>query len=276
MVWVTFLLSAAAIAYVAVQLARYGDAIALRTRLGGMFIGVLLLAGATSLPELLTSLSAVNQGSPDLAAGNLLGSNAFNMLLLAILDAVHRNQRILRRAAVRHALSGSLATLMTALVLFLMLGNIDLQVGWVGVDGLLIIGAYVTAVWLIQDNAPPPADHSASAIPEDTPSLAWSLVGFVAAAGAMAVITPIMVRNANEISEITGLGATFVGTTLVALVTSLPELVTTLAAARIGADDMAIGNLFGSGGNPTLQQHRVRASGEVLQTFGYNRMREDC
>ncbi|NLS76375.1 MAG: sodium:calcium antiporter [Chloroflexi bacterium] len=246
MVWVTFLLSAAAIAYVAVQLARYGDAIALRTRLGGMFIGVLLLAGATSLPELLTSLSAVNQGSPDLAAGNLLGSNAFNMLLLAILDAVHRNQRILRRAAVRHALSGSLATLMTALVLFLMLGNIDLQVGWVGVDGLLIIGAYVTAVWLIQDNAPPPADHSASAIPEDTPSLAWSLVGFVAAAGAMAVITPIMVRNANEISEITGLGATFVGTTLVALVTSLPELVTTLAAARIGADDMAIGNLFGS------------------------------
>lgn len=219
----------------------------MRTRLGGMFIGVLLLlAGATSLPELLTSFSAVNQGAPDLAAGNLLGSNAFNMLLLAILDALHRNQRILRRAAVRHALSGSLATLMVALVLFSMLGNIDLQIGWVGVDGLFIIGAYVVAVRLIQDNAPAPADHSAAAIPEDTPSLAWSLIGFVAAAGAMAVITPIMVRNANEISEITGLGATFVGTTLVALVTSLPELVTTLAAARIGADDMAIGNLFGS------------------------------
>jgi cation:H+ antiporter len=59
-------------------------------------------------------------------------------------------------------------------------------------------------------------------------------------------ITPFMVRNANEIAVITGLGTTFIGTTLVAIVTSLPELVTTLAAVKIGADDMAIGNLFGS------------------------------
>jgi cation:H+ antiporter len=59
-------------------------------------------------------------------------------------------------------------------------------------------------------------------------------------------LTPAMVRRSATIAEITGLGTTFVGTTLVALVTSLPELVTTLAAARLGADDMAIGNLFGS------------------------------
>jgi len=62
----------------------------------------------------------------------------------------------------------------------------------------------------------------------------------------LVVLTPIMVRRANEIAEITGLGASFVGTTLVAAVTSLPEMVTTLAAVKIGADDMAIGNLFGS------------------------------
>ncbi len=55
-----------------------------------------------------------------------------------------------------------------------------------------------------------------------------------------------MVKSADEISVITGLGTTFIGTTLVALVTSLPELVTTLAAIKIGANDMAIGNLFGS------------------------------
>ena len=60
------------------------------------------------------------------------------------------------------------------------------------------------------------------------------------------VVTPIMVQSSAEIAEITGLGTTFVGTTLVALVTSLPELVTTLAAMKLGADDMAIGNLFGS------------------------------
>jgi cation:H+ antiporter len=55
-----------------------------------------------------------------------------------------------------------------------------------------------------------------------------------------------MVRSSATIAELTGLGTTFVGTTLVALVTSLPELVTTLAAVRLGAHDMAIGNLFGS------------------------------
>lgn len=96
MVWLVFSLSAAAIVYTATQLARYGDVLAIRTRLGGMFIGLLLLAGATSLPEVLTSISSIRLNAPNLAAGNLLGSNAFNMLLLAVLDLVHRNTRILR------------------------------------------------------------------------------------------------------------------------------------------------------------------------------------
>jgi cation:H+ antiporter len=59
-------------------------------------------------------------------------------------------------------------------------------------------------------------------------------------------VTPLLVSSSAAIAEITGLGASFVGTTLVAIVTSLPEMVTTLAALRIGASDMAIGNLFGS------------------------------
>ena len=68
----------------------------------------------------------------------------------------------------------------------------------------------------------------------------------MAAAGALILLPRLMVSQRFEIAEITGLGTTFVGTTLVALVTSLPEVVTTLAAIRIGASDMAIGNLFGS------------------------------
>src|SRR4030043_1927521 len=102
MVWVTFLISRALIVFAATQLAKYGDVIAVRTRLGGMFIGVLLLAGATSLPEVLTSISALSQQAPNLAAGNLLGSNTVNMLLLAIVDVVNRKQRILRNAALKH------------------------------------------------------------------------------------------------------------------------------------------------------------------------------
>jgi cation:H+ antiporter len=247
MVYGVFVVTAALIVIAATQLARYGDIIAIRTGLGGMFIGVLLLATATSLPEVLTSISALNQGAPDLAAGNLLGSNTFNMLLLAVVDIVGRNQRILRKTAFKHALTGSLAVVMIGLVVFFVLADIDVMVGWVGGDALLIMAAYVVALRLIQSNAAPGLPVAAtSAIPAGTPSLRHGIIGFAVAAGALIVITPTMVASANEIAEVTGLGATFIGTALVAMITSLPELVTTLAALRIGAADMAIGNLFGS------------------------------
>jgi cation:H+ antiporter len=63
---------------------------------------------------------------------------------------------------------------------------------------------------------------------------------------ALVIVTPLMVSSAVEIATLTGLGTGFIGTTLVALTTSLPEMVTTVAAGRIGAYDLAVGNLFGS------------------------------
>jgi cation:H+ antiporter len=246
MVWLKFLLSSAIIILAGIQLAKNGDTIAIRTRLGGMFIGVLLIAAATSLPEVLTSISSINLNSPNLAAGNLLGSNMFNMFLLAIIDLIHRGKRILRKAALKHALSGSLAVFMIGLVLFLMMANIKIQIGWIGLDSIIIIAIYIIAVKLIQDTDSAPDHQEMSEISDHVPSLKMGVLGFLIAAAVLVLITPLLVESSNEIAEITGLGATFIGTTLVALVTSLPELVTTLAAVKIGADDMAIGNLFGS------------------------------
>lgn len=248
MVWLKFLISAALIVLAAAQLAKYGDVIALRTRLGGMFIGVLLLAGATSLPELLTTISSLSQGVPNLAAGNLLGSNLFNMFMLAVLDLLHRKERILRKAALKHALTGSLTVFLIGLVVFFILADIEIQVGWVGLDSLVILLVYVVALKLIQANQSHGALHSAepAPVPPGTPSLRTGLIGFGLAALGLVIVTPYMVSASAEIAVITGLGTTFVGTTLVAIVTSLPELVTTIAAVKIGADDMAIGNLFGS------------------------------
>lgn len=245
MMWVQFLITSAVIVLAAIKLAEYGDVIALRTRLGGLFIGTILIAAATSLPEVLTTLSAVQQSYPNLAAGNLLGSNTFNMFLLAVLDVLARNERILRKVALRHALSGSLAIFMIGLVLFFMIANLSMKIGWVGVDSLLIMLGYFAAMYLIQANNTEGAALEVE-IPKGTPSLATALLGFGIAAGALIYVTPFMVSASAEISEATGLGTTFVGSTLVAAVTSLPEMVTTLAALRLGAYDMAIGNLFGS------------------------------
>jgi cation:H+ antiporter len=246
-VWVQFIVTAAVIVIAATQLAKYGDIIALRTGLGGMLVGVILMAGATSLPEVLTTISSINQGVPDLAAGNLFGSNMFNMFLLAILDLSYRKERLLRKAALKHGLSGSLAVFLIGLVVFFVMADMKSSVGWVGIDSLLIILTYIIAMGLIQQNAQPGTPASIEVqIPEGTPVLSRGILGFGIAAVVLIFITPIMVSRSSTIAEFTGLGTTFVGTTLVALVTSLPELVTTLAAARLGANDMAIGNLFGS------------------------------
>ncbi len=251
-VWLTFLLSAILIVLSAMQLAKYGDVIAARTKLGGMFVGVLLLAGATSLPELLTAINSIQQNSPELAAGNFFGSSAFNMFILAILDVLSRNRRILRSAAFQHAVSGGFAVFMCTLVLVFIaadpiISRVPFRIGWVGIDSLIIMGFYVFAIYML--NKSEKDDVSVEMTEEELseiPSLRAGLIGFGLAACVLIFVSPFMVKSSETIAEITGLGTSFVGSTLVALVTSLPEMVTSISAIKIGAADMAIGNLFGS------------------------------
>jgi len=245
MIWLQFIATSAVIVFAATRLATYGDIIAVRTRLGRMFVGVVLLAGATSTPEVLTIFSSIKQGVPNLAAGNLMGSNMFNMVLLAVLDLASQNQRILRDSALKHSLSGSLTTLLIALVVLFIIADIDLTIGWVGIDSLVLIGVYVFAIYLIQreSNVQPDVEYY---IPANYPTLRHGLLGFLIATLALVLVTPLLVEASAGIAEITGLGTTFIGTTLLAIVTSMPELVTSIAAIRLGANDMAIGNLFGS------------------------------
>jgi cation:H+ antiporter len=245
MVWIQFLLSSAIIVIAAVKLSEYGDIISVRTRLSGMFIGTLLMAGATSLPELLSAVNAVNLGVPGMAAGSMFGSNMFNMLMLAILDLIYQNARILRRVAMNHALTASLATLLAGAAVFFILADINVSIGWVGIDSLMIIMAYIAGMRMIQtQGGPPPTDLP---VDEDKiPSLKKAGIGFAIATIVLVFVVPLLVESVTEIGEITGLSAGFIGATLLALVTSLPELVATTAAVRLGAYDLAIGNLFGS------------------------------
>lgn len=246
MPWLIFIASSTILVVAAIKMAQYGDVIAVRTQLGGMFIGVLLLAGATSLPEMLTMINSFNQGAPGLAAGSVFGSNMFNMLLLAVLDLLNQQARILRRVAMTHALTAALGSAMIGLSIFFILGDIHLQIGWLGVDSMVLILVYVVGIRLIQSNGQ--ASATTVELPAAKPILPlWrALLGFGLATAVLVVVTPWLVRSSNEIAEITGLGTGFIGTTLLATVTSLPETVAVVAAARIGAYDMAVGNLFGS------------------------------
>lgn len=249
MIWIRFLLSAAAVVFAAIKLAEYGDVIAVRTKLGGVLIGTIFLAAATSLPELIASISSFRIGAPDLAAGNFFGSNMVNVLLLAVVDLINYQVPLLRRVAISHALTATLITILMLITAVSILGQIDLTIGWIGVDSLLIIVAYFGGVWLVQRASKSPLDTPSPAADDpgpEFPSLKRGIAGFLAAAAVLVLVVPILVSSSSEIAVITGLGAGFVGTALLSVVTSLPELLAALTAVRIGAFDMAVGNLFGS------------------------------
>jgi cation:H+ antiporter len=249
MAWLIFIASSAVIVAAAIKLAQYGDVIAIRTQLGGMFVGALLLAGATSLPELVTAISSIQQDVPNLAAGNFFGSNMFNMLLLALLDIVGRQARILRRVAFTHALTAALAVSMTGLIVFFMLADIDWQIGWIGIDSAIVVLVYIGGVRLIQlqgQQSGTSIETPAAPVPDGLMSLRRALIGFGAASVVLILVVPHLVSSSAEIAALTGLGTGFVGIVLVAFVTSLPETVAALAAVRLGAFDLAVGNLFGS------------------------------
>ena len=247
MVWIQFLLSSAVVVYAAIKLAEYGDIIAVRTNLGGLFVGTIFLAGATSLPELIASISAFQTGYPNLAAGNFFGSNMVNMMLLALVDLINYQVPLLRRIAVSHALTAALTTILMLIAIISILDEVDIKIGWVGLDSLVIIALYFGGIWLIQRENKGPGEPAPAAEPAaDFPSLRRGLIGFGITAVVLVAVVPMLVSASTEIAAITGLGTGFVGTALLSLVTSLPELLAALAAMRMNAFDMAVGNLLGS------------------------------
>jgi cation:H+ antiporter len=245
MVWVKFIFFAAVVVAAAVKLAEYGDVIAVRTRLGGLFVGTIFLAAATSLPELIASISSFQLGEPNLAAGNFFGSNMVNVVLLAIIDLAVFQVPLLRKVAVSHALTAALTSVLMVVAIFAILSDMNLTIGWVGVDSILLIVMYFGGIWLIQRESRGPAPVVVKPAP-GFPTLKVGLLGFALAAGVLVLTVPQLVKSSTEIAVITGLGTGFVGVALLSIVTSLPELVAAIAAIRIGAFDMAVGNLFGS------------------------------
>lgn len=248
-----FVVSAIVIIIAGTYLSRFADEIAERTGFGRLLVGSILLAGATSLPELSVDISAVRAGMVDLAFGDLMGSSLFNLLILTVLDfSSHSRGKMLSRQAARHALSGNVSAALAALVALSLLAKpvfaadefLTISLGiW------LVVLGYVFGARLVYFDQLASRQEAAAADATQHPvagSLRSSVLGFVAAAAVIVVAGPFLAAAAGDIAEATGLGKSFVGTTLVAFSTSLPELVASLAALRMGAIDLAIGNVFGS------------------------------
>ena len=257
MPWLIFLGSAVVIVYAGTKLSQYGDQIAEKTGLGGLWVGVLLMAGATSLPEVFTTVSASLLDAPNLAVGDLLGAVMTNMLTLGAVDLYYRRKRVWQRVAFEHALVASLAITLTGITGFFVLLDTDVTLWGVGVGSLVLAVIYVLGMRLVflqedlkrrerERESVIHAEEGKRSASGSPPGLRRASMGFAAAALAILVAAPLLADSAVKIAEATGISTTFIGTSLVAITTSLPELVTTFAAVRLGAFDLAVGNLFGS------------------------------
>lgn len=250
-----FALAAAAIVIAGSFLTRAADRIAELTGFGRLLIGAVLLAGATSLPELSVDVSAALKGLDDIAVGDLMGSSLFNLLILAVADLVHKQRGwMLSRPAAAHAISAAMSMLLTAIVGVMILSRFGVSLWGVGLGSLIVFAAYAMGVRIVfydQRFARQKAEAEGAVEPlppwsQRRAAMRRAGVQFVIAAAGIVVAAPFLAGAAGRIAELSGLGGTFIGTTLVAFSTSLPELVATIAAVRLGAFDLALGNIFGS------------------------------
>lgn len=247
--WLQFLACAIAIAIAGYQLACFGDIIAEKTRLGRTWVGVILLATVTSLPELITGISSVTlANTPDIAVGNIFGACVFNLALLALLDFFYREMPIYQKASSGHILSAGFSIILIGLVLFSLLTRdaATLRLGHIGVYTPLILMVYAVALRALYVQEHRQAVEIAIEEAYHEHSLQTALISYAVASLVVIAAAVWMPFAALAVAEEMGWGQSFVGTLLVALATTLPEAASTLGALRIGAIDLAIGNLLGS------------------------------
>ncbi len=256
MVWFKFLLCAGLIFVAGSILSKYADILAEKSGMGRTWIGLILLATVTSLPELATGVSSVTVAdAPDIAAGDVLGSCVFNLMLIGLIDLFYKPAPVLSKVQQGNILSAGFGILLIGLAsLGIVLGTQPRLWGggWISPVTPMIFIVYYAAIRMVFQYEKKRMSEfiktKAEAETEETGGVALSVVyrniainsGVIVAAG---IWLPFI---GNEIAEVTGWGTTFVGGFFIAASTSMPEIVTSFAALRLGALDLAVANLLGS------------------------------
>lgn len=260
-----FTLASMTIVVFGVRLTRVAAQIAVLSRLGQTVIGALLLGSITSLPEVMTSLTAALDNHADLAMGNAIGSVAGQTAFLALVDLAYR------KANLEHA-AASVENLMLTVFLILMLAIVMLALALPGPAvlgvhpfSLLLFVAYLHGMrmlsrahawpmWEPRQTRETETSTRSGAHQGEHPSGSrpWLWLDFLVAGGLTAVSGWLLATTAVPIAHHTGLSQTVVGSLLTGLAGSLPELVTALAAVRMGALSLAVGDILGGNGFDVL------------------------
>ena len=252
-----FAVSAIAVWKAGSGLAYVADALSDRFKWQKSIVGLIALSTATSLPEISTTLSAATQQAQELVLNNLFGGIALQTAILAMADFWARGAITNYPRKANHALEATLLNLMLGLTIVLLILGDPWSFASVGMGSVIIALFYMGSIWLLRRY-----DQSGDWIPVDLPdpddmesamgarSIQARTETLALQAGLYCVMILVfglgLVISAEAIANVSGLGTSFVGVTLLAAATSLPELTTSIAAVRMGAYTLAISNIFGS------------------------------
>jgi len=273
--WTQFLVCGAAIVLAGVKLSRFGHIMGEKLNIGSTWIGLVLLAAVTSLPEMITSCTAGAIGAPDMAVGNLFGSNLINLAILGLLGLMMPRLAKWDEKGARHLLSCclNLLILSVALLAIVIHKTASLKALFegqnvreppIGASSIVIFAIYLLSMFLIfvhekaenaaEAHAKITASKMTASLSYQNESLSGVCVKFTVCAAIIVAAGWRLVVLGNILAEIPidilgtrlVLGQSIIGTFFLAVATSLPEFAVCYAAVKMGAADMAIGNVFGS------------------------------
>ena len=251
--WAAFLVIVGVIGIAGYRMCSAADDIAEISGWSRAWIGLLLLSIATSLPELVTGVSAIVVfDAPNVAIGDALGSCVFNLVVLVVLELVGR-ESLYTRAGTGHVVSAAFGVILTGFVAFSVLVSHELpglRLGHVGLYSPLILGAYMAAMYTVfhyeRRSLAETRRHEPLIPGVEGRSLRTAVRRYAISAIFVAAAGGVLPRVATEIAAQMGWSNTFVGTVFVALATSVPEVAVSIAAITLGSVDLAIANLLGS------------------------------
>lgn len=217
--------------FLSIKLSFYGDALSKQTKLGSALIGGLLIASITSLPEFVTSISAVLINNPSLSFGDILGSDMFNIFVLAVYNIWFFKKDIFKNTDSKYKYE---CVILLIEYLFILLGYYINFVSTI----VLIIMYIMYIVKVVKTNKEDTNDSSFVSNP---------LLKFIACSLVLIVISILLTLQADKITHIyPQVSSSTVGAILLGITTSIPEVVSTFALLKYNNNDMAISNMLGS------------------------------
>lgn len=241
MIYLIYSILCICVIWFSTKCAKYVDLIDKKTKISGAFIGGVVLAGVTSLPEVFTSLSAVIMfNNPEMVVGNVLGSNIFNLAVLATLCIISIKAFTTAKVSKSHY-KVVLFTILIYIILAITSFVVNISVLNVSITSILILIIYAISVkYMSYDDSEHNKDESGNITVKSI------IIRFIISSIALVITSILITQTTDIIAEKLNLNAGLAGALLLGIATSLPELSSSVALVKRGNFNASIGNITGS------------------------------